>query len=141
MWHIIVIVSRQILKAIWKSRHFFMIFLSSIQGAFICILEKMLFDILEHPSISISKKIVLMKILKTFPLKHPLFEYICRPSRWVKDHSPWKVHVRFRHAKKACLRNLRHIQKCVNAITCLIWWILNQFIYFISESEIHVALN
>ena len=38
--------------------------------AFIGVLEKRLFELLEHPSISISKKIVAMKFLQNFPVKY-----------------------------------------------------------------------
>ena len=81
--------------------------------------KKKLFEFLEHPSVSIAKEVVLIKILGNFPIKYPfwspLFKYICRTSRCVKDHSPEKVHVHCRHAKE---RTRKKCQADTEVCTC-----------------------
>ena len=57
-----------------------------------------------HP-LAFQEKVVLMKIVGDYSVKHPfwspLFKCICRPSRFTKYHSPCKVHVHFRHSKES----------------------------------------
>ena len=105
LWAFVPIVLRHILKAIWKStrwsKHFCMFFFIGSEVS-ICVLEKMLLEFLEQPSISISKY-SFEKNFGKLPIKHPfwspLFEY--RPSRREKGHSPSEDHVHFRCAKRS----------------------------------------
>ena len=91
--HIILIVLQNILKGIWKStglsRHFSMIFFSSIQKHPLVLKKKCRLNFWSTHPLAF-QKIVFMKILGNVPLKHPfyspLFEYIYRSSRCVKEH-------------------------------------------------------
>ena len=72
--HIVVIVLRHILKAIWKStrlsRHFSVIFFSSIQRYPLMFQEKCWLNFWSSNPLTF-QKIILIKILGNFPLKHP----------------------------------------------------------------------
>ena len=103
LWFIL----QHILKAMWKStrfsRHFSVIFFSSIQRHSLVFQKKCCLNFWSTHPLTF-QKIVFMKILGNFPLKHAfwslLFEFICRPSRCVKYHLPREVHVYFRHSKR-----------------------------------------
>ena len=65
------------------------------------------------------QNIVLMKILRNFPLKHPfwspLFKDIYRPSWCAKNQSLSEVCARFRHAKESMPKKS---QACAKACAC-----------------------
>ena len=71
------------------------------RGIHWCFIKKVVWIFRAPILTSISKKIVLVKILGNFPVKHsfwsPLFKYICRPPWRAKGHS------HFRCAKESCL--------------------------------------
>ena len=100
-----------------------------------------MFEFLVHPSITISKKLLLWKFWKNFPVKSLILEsLILVHLQAYYTHLPREVYVHFRLQKKACLRNFRLAKRCVCAIAYLIRQILS-YLYSFFESEIYVSLN
>ena len=94
------------------------------------------------------QKLVLIKILGNFPLKHSFFnfsfEYIYRPSRFAKNHLLWEVHIHFRDAKETCITNFRRVHAEVYAsdhIPHMMKFGLAIYVYSVFGSWIYVILN
>ena len=81
--------------------------------------DVLIFEALIHQHVKKKKKMVVMKFVENWTVKHPFlspfFNYIYRFSRCAKDHSPREVHVHFTYVKESMPNKF---WTCVEMCTC-----------------------